>query len=191
MVLVPERRHESSRERHSETSDGGCGQPGGAESKLMLVDEVIDEIGFGRYQIFLMALCGLGWAADIMDLQMLSYLIPTLSREWDEPLDRLSMAAEFTFLGMMCGSLFWGMASDRVGRKPAFMLTSLLASCAGLLSATSGSIGTFVTFRFVQVLTVLPKWTCSQIVAINLLPGELVLLCAIRRRLGRGARAQD
>ena len=93
--------------------------------KTFLVDEVIDMVGFGRYQMQLMFLCGLGWATDIMDLQMLSYLIPTLAREWGDSLDRLGTAAELTFLGMMCGSLFWGMASDRIGRKPAFMSPSL------------------------------------------------------------------
>jgi len=105
-----------------------------AGEKTFLVDEVIDMVGFGRYQMQLMLLCGLGWATDIMDLTMLSYLIPTLAREWGDSLDRLGTAAELTFLGMMFGSLFWGMASDRIGRKPAFMSRLLSHSASLFLS---------------------------------------------------------
>ena len=42
------------------------------------VDEVIDGMGFGRYQVWLLSLCGAGWAADILDLQVIAYLIPAL-----------------------------------------------------------------------------------------------------------------
>lgn len=51
-----------------EDQEQGQGQGQDGEGKTFLVDDVIDEVGFGKYQMQLMLLCGLGWATDIMDL---------------------------------------------------------------------------------------------------------------------------
>eukprot|EP00960_Hanusia_phi_P035412 751696-Hanusia_phi.AAC.2 len=84
------------------------------------VDRIVDRIGFGRYQVRLLVLCGAGWAADIMDIQALSFLIPKLKREWGASSAALGLAASFTFIGMLLGSLVWGVLSDRRGRKLSF-----------------------------------------------------------------------
>ena len=63
-------------------------------------------------------------------------------------------AAEMTLtiylLGFACGILIWGSVSDRIGRKPGFILGLLLyaAACYGCYSTTD--IDTFYIFRFMQ-----------------------------------------
>lgn len=118
---------------------------------LRTVDQVIDEMGFGRYQVWLLCLCGAGWAADILDLQVVAYLIPALLNDWEgETRARLGLAASFTFAGMLLGSLFWGLISDRYGRRPAFMLTSLCAAICGMASASSRGLGDLLAWRLLQ-----------------------------------------
>jgi hypothetical protein len=56
-----------------------------------LQDEQVS-VGFGAYQRKLLVLCGAGWAADIMDLQVMAFLLPHLNAEWGEPMSRLSLA---------------------------------------------------------------------------------------------------
>jgi AAHS family 4-hydroxybenzoate transporter-like MFS transporter len=90
-----------------------------------------------RYQAWLLCLCGVGWAADILDVQAVAYLIPALINDWQESRARLGLAASFTFVGMLFGSLFWGVISDRYGRRPAFMLTSLCAGACGMGASVS------------------------------------------------------
>jgi hypothetical protein len=34
----------------------------------------------------------------------------------------------------LVGAMFWGVMSDKLGRRPAFFMTSLVASCSGLLT---------------------------------------------------------
>ena len=115
------------------------------------VDQIIDEMGFGRYQVWLLCLCGAGWAADILDLQVVAYLIPALLNDWEgETRARLGLAASFTFAGMLLGSLFWGLISDRYGRRPAFMLTSLCAAICGMASASSRGLGDLLAWRLLQ-----------------------------------------
>ena len=43
---------------------------------------------------------------------------------------RQGYLAGIYFLGIFCGSLFWGKISDRIGRKRAMMLTTFLYSIA-------------------------------------------------------------
>ena len=52
-----------------------------SDANAKTVDQVIDSIGFGRYQVWLLCLCGAGWAADILDLQVVAYLIPVLAKD--------------------------------------------------------------------------------------------------------------
>ncbi len=114
------------------------------------VDQVIDGMGFGRYQVWLLCLCGAGWAADILDVQAVAYLIPALIKDWGETRANLGLAASFTFVGMLLGSLFWGVMSDRLGRRPAFALTSLCAGVAGMLASTSHNVSILVFWRLIQ-----------------------------------------
>ena len=133
----------------------GCGEGEeavavGRGSVSQTVDEVIDGMGFGRYQVWLLCLCGAGWAADILDVQAVAYLIPALISDWGETRANLGLAASFTFVGMLLGSLFWGVVSDRFGRRPAFMLTSLCAGVAGMLASTSHNVSVLVLWRLLQ-----------------------------------------
>ncbi len=91
-------------------------------SQEFTIDDVLNELGFGSHQKLLMVLCGAGWAADIMDIQAVSFLLPTLRKEWNATNERLGLVASFTFFGMLLGSIFWGVISDRIGRRPAFMV---------------------------------------------------------------------
>eukprot|EP00961_Rhodomonas_salina_P050233 674693-Rhodomonas_salina.2 len=102
------------------------------------VDDIINEVGFGSYQQLLMFLCGAGWAADIMDLQAGSFLLPAIKKEWNESNERLGLTASMTFLGMLAGSIFWGILSDRIGRRPVFMVGSRLAPSGTPVDAMHG-----------------------------------------------------
>lgn len=54
-----------------EEKDGGWkGNVEDADAGEVSVDELVNQTGFGPYQRKLLILCGCGWAADIMDLQV-------------------------------------------------------------------------------------------------------------------------
>ncbi len=44
-------------------------------------DDVIDEIGFGPFQRKLMVICGVGWAADAMQVLLISFVLPAINQE--------------------------------------------------------------------------------------------------------------
>ncbi|WP_376791933.1 MFS transporter [Thermoflexus sp.] len=113
----------------------------------MTFDEAIDRVGLGRFQYKLMAICGAGWAADAMEVLLISFALPAIRREWGLTTAQAGLLGTAIFLGMLAGAWFWGTLSDRIGRRLGFILTVLIDSGFGLLSAFSPNFATLVLLR--------------------------------------------
>ena len=105
----------------------------------MTFDEIIDRIGFGAFQYKLLAICGAGWAADAMEVLLISYTLPAVIKEWGLTTAQAGFIGTTIFLGMLAGAWFWGTISDYIGRKAGFQATVLIDSVFGFFSALSPS----------------------------------------------------
>ncbi len=102
-------------------------------------DEAIQQVGFGAFQRKLMVICGVGWAADAMEVLLISFALPAVISEWGLSKGQAGFIGTAIFLGMLAGAWFWGTISDYIGRKTGFQATVLIDSVFGLLSALSPS----------------------------------------------------
>ena len=116
-------------------------------STVRRYDDVIDEIGFGPFQRKLMVICGVGWAADAMEVLLISFVLPAIIKEWGLSTGQAGFLGTAIFLGMLGGAWFWGTISDYIGRKLGFQLTVLIDSVFGFLSALSPGYVWLVIFR--------------------------------------------
>jgi len=110
-------------------------------------DQAIDQIGYGRFQRKLMWICGLGWAADAMEVLLIAFALPAISQEWDLSNSQKGLLGTAIFLGMLIGAWGWGWLSDRIGRKTGFISTVAIDSVFGLLSAFSPSFAWLIILR--------------------------------------------
>ncbi|XP_025092946.1 synaptic vesicle 2-related protein-like isoform X3 [Pomacea canaliculata] len=103
------------------------------------VEQAIDQIGFGPFQIKLSVLTGFAWMADAMEMMILAILSPALHCSWQ--LTGLQEAAITTvvFCGMMSSSGLWGSICDKYGRKTELIMCSVVTFYFGILSAFSPS----------------------------------------------------
>ncbi|KAF1830677.1 MFS general substrate transporter [Decorospora gaudefroyi] len=104
------------------------------DRKAKVINKAIQDMGMGRYQWQLFALCGGGWMADNLWLQGVALTLPQLSAEFGVSETEIRYTTLSLFLGLCIGASFWGTASDVVGRRLAFNFTLFLAGVFGLAS---------------------------------------------------------
>lgn len=117
------------------------------QERTMTIGQAIEQIGVGRFQYKLLAICGIGWAADAMEVIIISYVIPQVIQEWSLTTGQAGFIGTAIFLGMLIGAWFWGTITDYVGRKIGFQLTVLVDSIFGFLSALSPGYVWLVVLR--------------------------------------------
>lgn len=125
----------------SEGDDEGSA-PGGGGGGPVSCDELLEHVGVGRWNMVVVLVCGLGNAADAVELMCVGFIIPVMP-DFDEshgitPADvawRKGFLAAAVFLGMLVGGLLCGLAADRVGRRPCLLVSLGVTSTFGLASA--------------------------------------------------------
>jgi MFS family permease len=119
--------------------------PGQADS--FTVDEAVEYLGFGKFQLTLSFLTGLAWMADAMEMMILSILAPALYCEWHISTVEQAMITTCVFSGMMLSSAVWGKICDRFGRRTGLMSAALLTFAMGSLSSIAPNFKTLLLFR--------------------------------------------
>lgn len=119
------------------------------QSTLYTLDEAFSTIKFGKYQIIVLAIAGLGWVAEAMEIMLLSFVGPKVKSEWGLSSNQESLITTVVFAGMLFGAYSWGFVSDTYGRIKSLLGVSIVTTVAGLLSAFSLNYGSLVTLRLI------------------------------------------
>lgn len=71
-----------------------------------------------------------GWALDAFDFTLLLFLIPHLKGVFAVGLPAMAFVVTATGLAKVVGTIGWGIAADRLGRKLPFVLSIVWFSCS-------------------------------------------------------------
>ncbi|KAJ8077942.1 hypothetical protein PM082_000143 [Marasmius tenuissimus] len=111
------------------------------EAKSRLINEHLqNEVGFGRYQMQLFMLTGLGWMADNIWLQGVAIILPQIRNELNP--SRVEYTTLALYVGLILGASVWGILADIIGRRLSFNITLLIA---GVFGVAAGSANDFTT----------------------------------------------
>ncbi|QSZ33258.1 hypothetical protein DSL72_002846 [Monilinia vaccinii-corymbosi] len=107
--------------------------------KFRILELAVSDIGMGRYQWQLFALCGIGWAADNLWLQGVALILPSLAGTFGVSDQFVRYATLSLNVGLSLGAAGWGVGSDIQGRILGFNLTLVFTGsfALGLASAPS------------------------------------------------------
>lgn len=111
--------------------------------------KVMNEAKLGSFQIGAIVICFLLTMVDGFDTQCIAFVAPALRHEWDISPNTFGLLFGSGLLGSMIGAMVLGPVGDRLGRKPMILASTLLFSIMSLLSATSTSVETLATYRFI------------------------------------------
>ncbi|XP_055345717.1 putative transporter SVOPL isoform X1 [Paramacrobiotus metropolitanus] len=113
------------------------------------VDEALNKIGFGRYQIKMTCVIGFFGVADALEVMLLSVLSPVLRCEWNLSEWDVATVSTVVFAGMLVFSPLWGKMSDNFGRWPTLFVVMFLLGWFGLLTSFSPTYSWLLFLRMI------------------------------------------
>jgi MFS transporter, putative metabolite:H+ symporter len=108
----------------------------------------IERLPLGSFHRRFIALVSLGGWFDFYDIYMMAYIGATLQNSGFLSLQQFSNLIAAGFLGMFAGTIVFGMGSDRMGRRSAFVAMLLVYSGFTLAGAFAPSAGWLTALRF-------------------------------------------
>ncbi len=134
--------------------------------------------GVTRYQWLVLAIASLGWVFDIFEGQifvtsmneMMGSLLPE-STGPDER-DAIGKIALGAFLiGGAVGGVYFGMLSDRIGRRRTMVLTIMVYSIFTCMTAFAQSAWQVIVLRFLVAMGVGGEWAVASAMVAEVFPG--------------------
>lgn len=111
------------------------------------VDEALSRIGVGRFHWRLLAIFGLVWAADAMQVLAIGFAAPSIAATFDLSIPGAIQAGTAFFVGMLLGAWGFGRLADRIGRRRVLIATVLIDAAFGIASAFAPSFTTLLALR--------------------------------------------
>jgi len=108
----------------------------------------IERLPVGKFHRRFIALVSLGGWFDFYDIYMMAYIGATLQHSGFLTLQQFSTVIAAGFLGMFTGTIVFGMGSDRMGRRSAFVAMLLIYSAFTLAGAFAPTAAWLVALRF-------------------------------------------
>src|SRR5262245_28695076 len=111
------------------------------------VDEALESIGAGPFQYRLLAIFGLVWAADAMQVLAIGFAAPSLAATFGLTIPQAIQAGTAFFLGMLLGAWAFGRLADRIGRRKVLIVTVLIDAAFGLASVFANDFALLLALR--------------------------------------------
>ena len=108
----------------------------------------MEALPMGSFHRRFIALVSLGGWFDFYDIYMMAYIGATLQNSGFLTLQQFTTVIAAGFLGMFAGTIIFGMGSDRIGRRSAFVVMLLIYSAFTLAGAFAPSAGWLIALRF-------------------------------------------
>jgi MFS family permease len=119
------------------------------EITTVSIDDAIELLGFGPFQYQILCASGLSYAADGMQVILLSFLTPVLKEQWGLSNHQIAGISSTLFVGATFGTLVWGPLADSWGRRPVFLLATFVITMASFgLSIETNSFGGTIVIVF-------------------------------------------
>lgn len=98
--------------------------------------------------------------------------IPTLQKQWNQPLSVINLTLVCFFITYCISLLFYGPVSDRFGRRPPLIVGIALYVIACILCALSPNAGSLIVFRIIQAMGAASAATLAMAICKDIFTGK-------------------
>lgn len=98
--------------------------------------------------------------------------IPTLQKQWNQPLSVINLTLVCFFITYCISLLFYGPVSDRFGRRPPLIVGIALYVIACILCALSPNAGSLILFRIIQAMGAASAATLAMAICKDIFTGK-------------------
>lgn len=116
---------------------------------VLLLAARLDRVPFSRFHVRLLAIGGLAYVFDAMDVAIVAFTLPVLKTHWHLSDSHVGLLAAAASIGGIAGASFGGWLGDVVGRRSVMMWALAVYSFATFASAGSSSWEAFLLWRVV------------------------------------------
>ncbi|VDD83228.1 unnamed protein product [Mesocestoides corti] len=118
--------------------------------KPPIVETILNELGFGRYQMRMIVILGVAHSTDTMETIIQAILGPSLRCDWRLTADYVALLTTLVFLGSCIGAVPLGYAADVYGRQSVCLLSCLTLMYLSWLCAISPTYAWIASLRFLS-----------------------------------------
>src|SRR5437764_2387695 len=110
----------------------------------------LDRLRWGRFHTLVVVALGITWILDGLEVTLAGAVSPALkeSPRLNFSNAEVGFASSAYLAGAVCGALFFGWLTDRLGRKRLFFITLAVYLVATAATALSFNLTSFALFRF-------------------------------------------
>ncbi|KAG7090917.1 MFS sugar transporter [Marasmius oreades] len=155
------------------------------QAKARILNTAIQEIGMGRYQIYLFCCAGFGWFADSVWPLITGLIMSPVVSEFKFNAPFLILAAN---VGLLVGAIFWSFGCDVWGRRWSFNLTLFITGIFGLAAGGSPNFIALASLLAVVGIGVGGNMPVDSAVFLDLVPAShqyLLTVMAVWWSLGQ------
>jgi MFS transporter, AAHS family, 4-hydroxybenzoate transporter len=121
-------------------------------TRAVNVSDIIDTRGVGAFQLRAFLLCAAVLFVDGFDVQGVTYVAPTITREWGLVRGDLWPALTGGLVGVMLGAMLLAPLADRIGRRSVIVWSCVAFGVTTLLTLVVDSLWPLVAMRFLTGL---------------------------------------
>ena len=118
----------------------------------LTANQLLDQRPLGRFQIWLVVLCGVVLVLDGFDAQIIGFLAPSISDSLKIPVKGFGPIFSASLFGLMIAAMATGPIADRWGRRWPVIASTITFAIFALLTARATSFNQLLAFRFLTGL---------------------------------------
>jgi len=139
------------------------------------IPERMDQLPWSRWHVRIITALGTSWLLDGLEVTLVGSLSGILESKNGLSLTdpQVTAAATIYLAGAVCGALFFGHLTDRLGRKKLFLVTLATYSVATICTALSMNFLFFAFCRFFTGLGIGGEYAAINSAVDELIPGKV------------------